>query len=107
MIDGVGKGGAGPDRRRAPEKGAAVGAGRAATGPRAAEGAVKSAVFELVSGGAPVDTSKVAAVRAAIAEGRYPIDPTASPSACSRSICPGAADEPRHSRSLWPVRTRR
>jgi negative regulator of flagellin synthesis FlgM len=29
----------------------------------------------MASAGAPVDAAKVAAVRAAIAEGRYPVDP--------------------------------
>jgi negative regulator of flagellin synthesis FlgM len=32
-------------------------------------------VFELVAGGPPVDSARVAAIRAAIAEGRYPVDP--------------------------------
>ena len=35
---------------------------------------MKSAVLELVSGGAPVDTAKVATIRAAIPRGRYPVD---------------------------------
>ena len=73
MIDGVGKGGAGRIDIARQDKGAPIGAARGA-GPRAAEGAVKSDVLELVSGGAPVDTSKVEAVRAAIREGRYPVD---------------------------------
>ena len=34
-------------------------------------------VMMLVKAGAPVDAAKVAAVRAAIAEGRYPVDPRA------------------------------
>ncbi len=34
-----------------------------------------SAVAELASAGAPVDAGKIAAIRAAIAEGRYPVDP--------------------------------
>ena len=73
MIDGVGKSGAGRIDIARQDKGAPIGAARGA-GPRIAEGAVKSEVLELVSGGPPVDTSKVEAVRAAIREGRYPVD---------------------------------
>jgi negative regulator of flagellin synthesis FlgM len=73
MIDGVGKGGAGRIDLARQEKGAAVAPVRG-DGPRAAEGGVKSAVLELVSGGAPVDTAKVESVRAAIRDGRYPVD---------------------------------
>jgi len=77
MIDGVGKGGSNRiDVARGAEQGSRV----AAVGdksPRAGSAAVESAVFELVSAGAPVDTAKVAAVRAAIAEGRYAVDPRA------------------------------
>ena len=74
MIDGVGKGGSGRIDIARQEKGSVVAAPRS-HGPRAADGAVKSAVLELVSGGAPVDTSRVDAVKAAIREGRYPVDP--------------------------------
>ena len=77
MIDGVGKGGSNRiDVARGAEQGSRV----AAVGEksmRAPSAAVESAVFELVSAGAPVDTAKVAAVRAAIAEGRYAVDPKA------------------------------
>ena len=75
MIDGVGKGGS---NRIDVARGAGGGSRIAAVGDksaRAPSAAVESAVFELVSAGAPVDTAKVAAVRAAIAEGRYPVDP--------------------------------
>ncbi len=75
MIDSVGKGGPGPlDLGRA-EKGNGT-ARVAKAGLQSAEGPVQSAVFGLVAGGAPVDTAKVAAIRSAIAEGRYPVDPT-------------------------------
>jgi negative regulator of flagellin synthesis FlgM len=74
MIDGVGKGGAGRIDLSRQEKGASVNA-LGNLGSRAPEGAVKSAVLELVSGGAPVDKAKVEALRAAIQSGRYPIDP--------------------------------
>ncbi len=74
MIDGVGKSGPGRVDPARQEKGGPV-AAPASHGPRAADGTVKSAVLELVSGGAPVDTSKVDAIRAAIRDGRYPVDP--------------------------------
>jgi negative regulator of flagellin synthesis FlgM len=73
MIDGVGKSGPGPIDLGRAEKGAAA-APVANAGIRNGEGPVESAVFGLVSGGAPVDGIKVAAIRAAIAQGRYPVD---------------------------------
>jgi flagellar biosynthesis anti-sigma factor FlgM len=73
MIDGVGKGGAGRIDLARQEKGATVSPIRA-DGPRAADGAVKSAVLELVAGGAPVDKARVDSIRAAIRDGRYPVD---------------------------------
>jgi len=73
MIDGVGKSGPGPIDLGRAEKSA--GPARVANaGIRSGEGPVESAVFGLVSGGAPVDGAKVAAIRAAIAQGRYPVD---------------------------------
>jgi negative regulator of flagellin synthesis FlgM len=74
MIDGVGKGGSGRIDIARQEKGSVVAAPRS-HGSRAADGAVKSAVLELVSGGAPVDSARVEAVRTAIRDGRYPVDP--------------------------------
>jgi negative regulator of flagellin synthesis FlgM len=74
MIEGVGKGGAGRVDLSRQEKGAAVSPVRG-EGPRAAAGTVKSAVLELVAGGAPVDSAKVETIRAAIQSGRYPVDP--------------------------------
>ncbi|MGZ8281511.1 MAG: flagellar biosynthesis anti-sigma factor FlgM [Allosphingosinicella sp.] len=38
-------------------------------------GSAGAAVTEIVSAGAPVDSEKVAAIRAAIQAGRYPVDP--------------------------------
>jgi negative regulator of flagellin synthesis FlgM len=73
MIDGVGKGGTGRIDIARQDRNAAVNTPRS-HGPRAADGPVKSAVLELVSGGAPVDSAKVETIRTAIAEGRYPID---------------------------------
>jgi negative regulator of flagellin synthesis FlgM len=74
MIDGVGKGGTGRIDLSRQEKGAAVSPLKS-DGSRASDGTVKSAVLELVAGSAPVDSAKVEAVRIAIREGRYPIDP--------------------------------
>lgn len=75
MIDGVGKAGAGRLElvRSSVERGASVeksgnpAARREVSGPW-------SLAAEMASG-APIDSAKVAAVRAAIAEGRYPVDP--------------------------------
>lgn len=76
MIDGVGRSGA---NRIDVARGASEGSRAAAVGDktRAPSAAVESAVFELVSAGPPIDMAKVAAVRAAIAEGRYPVNPQA------------------------------
>jgi negative regulator of flagellin synthesis FlgM len=74
MIDGVGKGGTGRIDLSRQEKGASVSPLRS-DGARAPGGAVKSAVLELVAAGPPVDIAKVEAVRVAIRDGRYPVDP--------------------------------
>ncbi|MFN3944662.1 MAG: flagellar biosynthesis anti-sigma factor FlgM [Allosphingosinicella sp.] len=77
MIDGVGKSAAtgrveisrASVERNAPvaRTGDAVEGGKA-RGP-------SSAVADLVSSGPPVDAAKVAAIKAAIASGNYPVDP--------------------------------
>jgi len=43
----------------------------------AAEGATLNPAADLAASGPPIDAEKIAAIRAAIAEGRYPIDPKA------------------------------
>ena len=68
MIDGVGKSGTGRIDLVAPGEGRRRQSAQRATVARAPAGAVKSAVLDLVSGGAPVDSAKVEAVRAAIHE---------------------------------------
>lgn len=74
MIDGVGKSGSGRiDGARAADTGRVAAPGKLAS--RTEKSAVESAVFALVSSGPPVDVEKVAALRSAIADGRYAIDP--------------------------------
>jgi negative regulator of flagellin synthesis FlgM len=78
MIDGIGKGGAGRiDLTRAQAgQGAGAAAAGQATGARA-EGSAGGVVADLVAMGPPVDSDKVSAIRQAIAEGRYSVDPEA------------------------------
>jgi negative regulator of flagellin synthesis FlgM len=74
MIDGIGKAGAGRlalVRSGAAERGAEI--GKAGDSPRA--NAPAGPVAAMAAEGAPIDTAKVSAIRAAIAEGRYPVDP--------------------------------
>lgn len=76
MINGIGKGGTGRLElvRGSPERGASVGKSSEPLSQRNVFGA-SSTVAEMASEGAPVDAGKIAAIRAAIAEGRYPVDP--------------------------------
>jgi negative regulator of flagellin synthesis FlgM len=76
MIDGIGKAGAGRLElvRGSVERGASVARTGDALSQRNVFGA-SSPVAEMANAGAPVDAGKVAAIRAAIAEGRYPVDP--------------------------------
>ncbi|WP_106639002.1 flagellar biosynthesis anti-sigma factor FlgM [Allosphingosinicella vermicomposti] len=75
MIDGIGKGGLGRidiQRGQVAKSGAASSAGSATSGSAASGSA--SLLADLASG-PPVNAEKIAALRAAIAEGRYPVDP--------------------------------
>jgi negative regulator of flagellin synthesis FlgM len=47
----------------------------AAPGPRTDETAPTTPAAQLAAAGAPIDASKVASLRQAIAEGRYSVDP--------------------------------
>ena len=73
MIDGVGKSGPNAIDLGRAEKGNGP-ARIAGAGARGDGSPVESAVLGLVADGAPVDAAKVAAIKGAIAEGRYPLD---------------------------------
>ena len=76
MIDGIGKAGLGRlelVRSSVDRAGAAAKAGDASVGRNVAR--PSSAASAMAAAGAPVDSGKIAAIRAAIAEGRYPVDP--------------------------------
>lgn len=74
MIDGVGKSG-----RIDPSRLSTAGVAPTSRPDREANGArvgkPASPAAEMAAAGPPVDAGKVAAIRAAIAEGRYPVDP--------------------------------
>ena len=73
MIEGVGKSGPGRiDMVRTDQSAPAAKVGGAPV--RSDHGGVESEVFGLVAGGPPVDSARVASIRAAIAEGRYAVD---------------------------------
>lgn len=77
MIDGVGKASAGRlELVRSSSERAEAPARTGSTGQRV-EGTVSSPVSDMAAMGAPIDAGKIAEIRAAIAEGRYPVDPAA------------------------------
>lgn len=79
MINGIGPTGSGridATRSDAVQRGAPA-AKVAPVKSDAAEQAALNPAAELASSGPPIDAEKIAAIRAAIAEGRYPIDPRA------------------------------
>ena len=79
MINGIGPTGTGrvdAPRSDSVQRGAPAARVALARGD-AAPAAPLNPVAELAASGPPIDTDKVAAIRAAIAEGRYPIDPQA------------------------------
>jgi len=75
MIEGVGK--TGPGRIGAARGAVEASSPAVATGgatTRGGAGTVQSSVLSLVAEGPPIDSAKVDAIRAAISEGRYPVD---------------------------------
>lgn len=81
MINGIGSGGnsrIGQTRTGAAGRGVAASEIIAATTENAAGASnVSSPAAKLAQLGAPIDAEKIAAIRTAIAEGRYPVDPKA------------------------------
>ena len=75
MINGIGKAGAGRLElvRGSAERGASVEKAGSSAAQREVSGPL--ALAAEMAAGAPISSEKVAAVRAAIAEGRYPVDP--------------------------------
>ena len=77
MIDGVGKSGPAGRidlvRTSVERSAAAAKAGDGLSGDSVA--GLSTPAAEMAAAGAPIDAEKVAAIRAAIAEGRYPVDP--------------------------------
>ena len=78
MIKGIG--GAGPGRVDTPRADAmqrGASARKAEIAAPDAHSTPTNPAAEMAAAGPPIDADKIAAIRAAIAEGRYPIDPQA------------------------------
>jgi negative regulator of flagellin synthesis FlgM len=75
MINGIGKAGAGRLElvRSSAERGASVEKAGGSAAQREVSGF--GSIAAEMAAGAPINSEKVAAIRAAIAEGRYPVDP--------------------------------
>lgn len=76
MINGIGKGGSGriEANRSAPGQGVSAEVHARGDSRKLGHVTVGSLVSDIASSGAPIDGVKVAAIRQAIAEGRYPVD---------------------------------
>lgn len=73
MIDGIGNG-IGRIGLNRPQADRSIAVGKAGAVGSAGPASPAGLIGEIASAGAPVDAEKVAAIRAAIAEGRYPVD---------------------------------
>ncbi|WP_242125194.1 flagellar biosynthesis anti-sigma factor FlgM [Sphingobium sp. Sx8-8] len=78
MINSVGQNlGAAIEANRLKEGGRTTRASAASAAPSSAAAASASPVARMAAEGAPVDMDRVAAIKAAIASGNYPVDPAA------------------------------
>ena len=77
MINGIGKGGNGriEANRSAPGQGVSADVHARNDSRKLGHISVGSLVSDIASSGAPIDGAKVAAIKQAIAEGRYPVNP--------------------------------
>lgn len=76
MIDGVGRTEQGRVALERASVGRSAPASKVSEATREQPAAVNSLAYEMLAAvGPPVDVRKVAALRVAIAEGRYPVDP--------------------------------
>ncbi|PSJ39663.1 flagellar biosynthesis anti-sigma factor FlgM [Allosphingosinicella deserti] len=78
MIDGIGKTGGGgrPELVRSSVERSEASAKAGDALSQDAIATPSTLISEMAGSGAPVDSGRVAAIRTAIAEGRYPVDPT-------------------------------
>ena len=76
MINGIGKGGNGriEANRSAPGQGVSADVHARNDSRKLGHITVGSLVSDIASSGAPIDGAKVAAIKQAIAEGRYPVN---------------------------------